>query len=498
MSATARIEFDAPEYDREGNFHTVHYEFVGSPEKGWDILRNGNRSLSLGPGYRAVRSRYCGVCSTDLARRFLSYPLPQIIGHEVIGTVDGRDVAVEINASHHARAVHEEENCPFCRAGIDTQCPERITLGIDRLPGGFAPYLLAPVDAIVPLPPGLDAHSAVLTEPFAAALQAVDTLPERSGQTVAVLGPRRLGMLLVAALAMVRHAERRDFRIIALGRHDNLLQLARDLGADETIRSDSDVHYEFDIVFDTTGSVEGFEVALGMARRILHLKSTNGRPVSGFERLTDLVVHELALVPATPASLGFTWTGESTRRPNRNVFVAPGVPEEMVAELQAHDTSRRFHRLSFEEALNVNDRGGLEGSPLPRFDLAVVSGPEEADRVIRPHPEREHSLVRPRGAILLAGQSPGRTSALWSAVTTRGLELHSSRCGDFRRATALLAEQPERTHILRDRLITQHFPLSQIGEAFAVAADSSRSIKVIVDTGNADPGRIGAGNSTAS
>ena len=479
-----RIDFTAPEYRRDGSFEVVRYEFVGSQDSGWEILRNGLPSLSLGPGYVAVRSRYCGVCSTDLARRFLPYPLPQIIGHEVVGSVDGQDVTVEINASHHALRDPHEATCAFCRGGIDTQCPERITLGIDRLPGGFAPYFLAPVDAIVSLPTGLDAETAVLTEPFAAALQAVDSLPPRGWTKIAVLGPRRLGMLLVAALAAVRSADGLQFNIAALGRHDNLLELAGRLGADELVRTDRTSVLAYDVVFDTTGSVEGFALALRIARRILHLKSTNGQPIMGFAHLTDLVVHEIALLPARAGSLGFGWPREPENRRNSNVFVGQEVPENLVQELALADPQRRFHRVGVTGGLALVDSGDLPGSPLPRFDLALASSPEEVDEILRPDRGREISLVRPRGAILLGGGA-GRgleESPLWAAITGRDLELHSSRCGDFRRATALLAENPAIRDVLRSELITQHYPLARIEDAFAMASDSTMSIKVVVDT----------------
>ena len=38
----------------------------------------------------------------------------------------------------------------FCDSGIPTHSPTRLVLGIDRLPGGFGPFILAPQNAIVP------------------------------------------------------------------------------------------------------------------------------------------------------------------------------------------------------------------------------------------------------------------------------------------------------------------------------------------------------------
>lgn len=530
MTTKAKVLFQVPEYQADGSFIPAEYQFEGSPSSGWQITRNGSEHLQLGPGYVLVESQACGVCSTDLARRFLPYPLPQIIGHEVVGRHEGKLVSAEINASHLARQVHDADDCPFCRSGLETQCPQRITLGIDRLPGGFAPYFLAPLGGLVPIPDGLTPDVAVLAEPFAAALQAVDSLPVDC-LDVAVLGPRRLGLLLVGALACVRQSEGRRFTITAIARRHELLAKARLLGADQTelaespdglrdaprpspIQSDTAnstnsgtrVH---EVVFDTTGTVDGFEKALQLAGRILHLKSTNGQIVCGFRHLTDLVVHEMALLPEAPESFAFAWPMEQSRV-NSNVFVAPEAPAVCLNRLRSQNPATTFWQMSYQEALALVDAGGPKNSSLPRFDLAVVDSVAQADRVLRPDPAREISLVRPRGAIILlplkdrttppvagsvanptaidpskpkrqANESVPVESELYRRVS-EGLQLHSSRCGNFRRALGLLAANPQLAKTISKEMLTHHFALPEIAAAFAVAADSSQSIKVVVET----------------
>ncbi|MEZ5366567.1 MAG: hypothetical protein R2748_30570 [Bryobacterales bacterium] len=76
-----------------------------------------------------LRSERCGVCSTDLARRFLPFPLPQITGHEVVALDEhGTRYAVEINAPPIARGV--ETDCPFWCRLMPNHCPDRLVLGI--------------------------------------------------------------------------------------------------------------------------------------------------------------------------------------------------------------------------------------------------------------------------------------------------------------------------------------------------------------------------------
>jgi threonine dehydrogenase-like Zn-dependent dehydrogenase len=202
---------------------------------------------------------------------------------------------------------------------MNTHCPARITLGIDRLPGGFAPWVLAPIEAIVEVPQAVSPLVAALTEPFAAALQGVDATRPREGERVAVLGPRRLGSLVIAALHGYRIDSGVSFQISALVRHRQLLDLAGALGADEQVllgeQPIESLYKQYDIVFDTTGAPAGFELALRLARRVVHLKSTNGRTIMGLQRLTDMVVDEIALLPFEEAALDFA--GRLTRRRGR-------------------------------------------------------------------------------------------------------------------------------------------------------------------------------------
>ncbi len=499
----SHIRFKAPEYQADGSFVETQYEYEGDEQSGWVIRRNDEEFDRLGPGYTPVDSLYCGVCSTDLARRFLPYPLPQIIGHEVVGMKDGKPVVVEINASHLARGIADQDD-PY-NSTMHTHDPRRITLGIDRLPGGFAPVLLAPVDAVIPVPDNVHPLVASLTEPFAAALQGVEATHPRPGDRVAVLGPRRLGSLIIAALAGFRKKTGIDFEIIGVARHDHLLELCKELGADTVVNnakvSAEELNGAFDIVFDTTGKPPGFAAALAMTRRVLHLKSTNGQEVMGLAHLTDMVVDEIALLPYTTGNLDYTWPTEQDPRRNLNVYVAPGVGDDVVNEAstasQESGRERNFHRLEVSEAeakigsaVEESERKHVwkteypPASPFPRFDLALASNLGEVDRIVRPTPGKEFSILRARGAVLLTKPANGSyDSELHRAVVERGIEIHTSRCGDFVRALDILKDNPQITAALEKHLITHRFPLGEIEAAFTTAADSEKSVKVIVETG---------------
>ncbi|MFY9343938.1 MAG: alcohol dehydrogenase catalytic domain-containing protein [Planctomycetota bacterium] len=474
VNAMASVTFRAFDYRADTTFVAAQYRFAGDEPRGWRIERDGRQLLELGPGFRLLRVRQCGVCSTDLARHHLPFPLPQVIGHEVIAVDErGARFAVEINASHTARGVAHD--CAFCRAGLGTHCPDRVTLGIDALPGGFGPWILAPVAACVAIPPQVQDSTAVLVEPFAAALHAVETIAPRPGDRVAVLGPRRLGMLVVAALAGWRRAMRAkggDFVVGAVVRDPALAKLAATFGASEVsvLHDGAEVPAgAFDVVIDTTGNPAGLATAVRLARREVHLKSTHGQASCGLQHLTGLVVDELGLARFPDSE---TAAGAAALRRARVAWLAATEPP---AWLAACAEVQRGEAAKLAREVWATTKG------LPRADLAVASDAAGIDAAIRPVPGVERSLVRPRGRILLchANAAAAETSPLLAAIRDRGLVLSSSRCGDFRAAIDLLANDPELQR-LGERLVTHHFPIADLPRAFAVARGRG-CIKAVIE-----------------
>ena len=457
------VSFDALEYLDDGSVRQAGFAFEGNQQDGWKIERNGAPWLELGPGYRLLRTVECGVCSTDLDRRYLPFPLPQVIGHELIAVdPEGRRHVVEINASHLARGLHTD--CPFCASGLPTHCPERLVLGIHALPGGFGGWVLAPTGAVLPVPDGVPSSTAVLVEPFAAALHGVATIAPRQGETVAVLGPRRLGMLVIAALAAWRERTGVGFEIAALARRRSLLELARELGADRLVDTSTGEPEPVDVVVDTTGSAEGLALALRIAQREVHLKSTHGRPAAGIARGTELVVDELSIerFDAATADAGST----------RIAWLAPTPPPASLE--QACTVLRHEHAAAALAQIEDTADGGL-----PRADAAVVATAEQIDQVIRPDPAREISLVRPRGRILVLDNKEARDSSeLVRAIIDRGVRLSSSRCGSFADALDLMASVPALAH-LGERMITHRFDASQLASAFTTAR-APECVKAVV------------------
>ncbi|MBW2231210.1 MAG: alcohol dehydrogenase catalytic domain-containing protein [Deltaproteobacteria bacterium] len=481
MSKFRHVDFRAPEYCADQSLRDAVYRLEGSTTSGWRITRGGEAHLELGPGYRLLRSRCCGVCSTDLDRHHLPFPLPQITGHELVAEDEagGRHV-VEINASHRARGLATD--CAYCGVGLDHHCPDRLVLGIHDLPGGFGPWVLAPIASVIALPDSLPDESAVLIEPFAAALRGVDRIEPRAGDTIAVLGTRRLGQLMLAALSARRRATGGRWRIVGLSRHRGLRALALGLGADEALAPpaiDASTGGIADVVVDTTASPDGLVLATALAGREVHLKSTHGQPGGGLAYPTELVVDEISLVRITEADVAAgaaDLTQLGSIRPNGRALVAwlsSAPPPRAWLE--------RAELIVSTDACAIFDTLASRTHDLPAADVAVVDDARSVDAALRPRARTERSLVRPEGEIWIRpGTGAGAAaSPLVAAIAGRGLRLSSSRCGSFHDALALLEHDAELRTALR-RLITHRFPASALEEALRTARGPD-CIKVLVE-----------------
>jgi len=155
-----------------------------------------------------VEVAFCGVCGTDLHvlhDTFRNYP-PVILGHEFAGTIVevGKDVT-GLKPGDTATVLGATAvtcgQCLYCRSGNFMFCPIRRGMG-HGVNGAFARYAVVRPDQIYRLPEGFSLDEAALSEPFAAAVQAVCELTQvRLGDTVLVSGPGPIGLLCLKLLA---------------------------------------------------------------------------------------------------------------------------------------------------------------------------------------------------------------------------------------------------------------------------------------------------------
>ena len=257
------------------------------------------RDLVPGSGEVVVRVVAVGLCGTDYriwtGERPVAYPL--VMGHEFIGHVltvgagvdnvrVGEKVAVEPNYSCGV--------CGLCREGNRNLCLSRTAVGID-VDGGLAEQARLPARVCWPAPRDLSDDQLLLAEPLAVVTRATARAVPRAGETAAVLGVGTLGLLAVQVL------KTRGLSVLAVGRTEARLDVARALGADAVAAASAPTRDTaplaaaralagregVDIVIETAGTPEAVAQAIELAR-------PGGRVV-----LTGL--------PHAPSSVEFFW-----------------------------------------------------------------------------------------------------------------------------------------------------------------------------------------------
>lgn len=209
----------------------------------------------LEPGWARLRVEACGICGSDL--HFWHGNLPRPIGtspgHELAGTVlDGpaglADVRYAVSPNVSCGA------CPFCRSGRTNLCRRGgYGLGLGR-DGGLAESIDAPVVNLAPIPDGVDAITASLTEPLAVSVRGVGLAALRPDSVVLVLGAGAIG--LCAALV----ARDRAAMVAISARHQHQRDAASRLGV-HSIGEDDVVawakEHRPDVVIESVGGSAG-------------------------------------------------------------------------------------------------------------------------------------------------------------------------------------------------------------------------------------------------
>src|SRR5215469_2294015 len=148
-----------------------------------------------GDGEVVFHVSLAGICGSDLhAYRGAGGKRrpPLVLGHEAVGRVDHDDRLFAVFPLQGCGA------CDTCQAGRENLCPNRQLLGLDR-PGTFAERVAVPAASLVPVPDGVPADVAALTEPLATALAVFSGYELSPGQRVAVIGCGSIGLLVVYA-----------------------------------------------------------------------------------------------------------------------------------------------------------------------------------------------------------------------------------------------------------------------------------------------------------
>jgi L-iditol 2-dehydrogenase len=298
----------------------------------------------LGPHDVRVRPAAVGLCGTDFHIfsgesnfhtdvRGRPVPLaraPQVLGHELTGTVLECGAAVQdlapgervvLDQGRNCRSERRTPPCEYCASGDSHQCEHYTEHGITGLRGGFAEELVLPAVNAVRLESELPFASAVLTEPLACVLHALEVVERartryRFGpgaqrvRCAVILGAGPAGLLFLQVLRTMRAF---DGPILVSDPSATKRAHALGLGAqavapeelEDAVRSAS-AGRGAEFAVEAAGSGAAFEVLPRLLRKQATLVLYGiGHGGASLELLNPVQWRELVLVTTVGASGGF-------------------------------------------------------------------------------------------------------------------------------------------------------------------------------------------------
>ena len=194
---------------------------------------------ALGPEDVLIQVKACGICGSDVhgydgstGRRIP----PLIMGHEAAGVV--AKIGAEVHSFHVGDRVTFDSTvscgkCRFCRTGDVNLCDNRQVLGVScndyRRNGAFAEYVSVPQNIVYRLPDSFAYEKAALIESVSIAVHAARITQIEPGSSAVVIGAGMIGLLAIQAFRVFGCSQ-----VIAVDLEEKKLQMARQMGADQT------------------------------------------------------------------------------------------------------------------------------------------------------------------------------------------------------------------------------------------------------------------------
>src|SRR6202050_758631 len=209
---------------------------VPKPGADFEIVERGIAEPDA--GHVRIKVQACGVCHSDVLTKEGLWPgieYPRVPGHEVAGIID--QVGAGVSAWKKGQRVGvgwhggQDNTCRACRRGGFRNCQNVEVCG-HSYDGGYQQYMVAPVEALVPIPEGLsDVEAAPLLCAGITTYNALRHSGAMPGDLVAVQGVGGLGHL------GIQFANKFGYRVAAIGRGPENAALAKKLGASVYIDS---------------------------------------------------------------------------------------------------------------------------------------------------------------------------------------------------------------------------------------------------------------------
>jgi L-iditol 2-dehydrogenase len=208
----------------------------------------------------------CGICGSDIVEWYRLPRAPLVQGHELgaeVIEVGGSVVRFKPGDRVFIAPKVPCGTCRYCREGHFPQCSEIK----ERLPGGFAEYILVPEVLVEKgtylLPESISYDRSTFIEPLACVVRSQRLAGLKGGQSVLVLGCGMSGLL------QVQLAKRKKCTVVATDVVAKKLDYARSFGADLAIPATGDVprlvtgylHNKADVVMVCSSALSAVEQA---------------------------------------------------------------------------------------------------------------------------------------------------------------------------------------------------------------------------------------------
>jgi len=312
-----------------------------------DLRLEADDDAPLAPHEVELRLGAAGICGSDLHYylhgRVGAFVIrePLIPGHEASGVVlrvgsavtrvqPGMKVA--INPSHPCG------QCDYCRAGRDNLCRNMRFLGsasvYPHVQGMFRERFVMGERQLTAVHEDISLGELACAEPLSIGLHGVNRAGPLLGKTVLVTGGGTIGCMTVIAARLAGAA-----RVVVADIADRPLQMARQVGADDTLRSDqaasADIADIADVAIEAAGSPAALGACLAAARRGGRVVQVGTLPAEGMVfPANNIMARELDYVGAFRAGIEFDWAVSflRTRRVDVRPLMSAQLPLERAAE----------------------------------------------------------------------------------------------------------------------------------------------------------------------
>ncbi|MBU6113555.1 MULTISPECIES: zinc-binding dehydrogenase [Mammaliicoccus] len=225
-----------------------------------------------------IKVHYAGICGTDVHTYEGHYKVnyPVTLGHEFSGEIV--EVGSNVNDFKVGDRVTSETTyyicgeCEYCKTGDYNLCNHRKGLGTQQN-GGFTNYLVARAASVHKLPDNVSYKAASMTEPLACAYHAVSKIDIYQDDTVVVMGPGPIGLLV----AQVVKSKGGKVIITGLDNDKARLKKAEELNLDHVVNiqhtdlkeyvNDLTDGYGADVVLECSGAVPAAKQGLDLLRK---------------------------------------------------------------------------------------------------------------------------------------------------------------------------------------------------------------------------------------